>query len=195
MHGTLTMAQVFPSDSLQYVARCTLFALFNISITYLPVSITRLNWQCPLIFSYQLSSWLYCSATGPWLTSTMVTFLADDFQPTEMWIFKLTNIRRIRTLLLRKVSYIKYLVVTDDHKLFWNEHIQKIVNKTAQVNTFCIRIYYIIRHGFMIIKCTCFMNMVHSISYWVCLTRLEPLYHHQHLQTWSHPESCSQILF
>ena len=43
----------------------------------------------------------------------------------------------LRTILLMKYVYhTKSLGVTIDHKLSWNEHIQRIVNKAIQVNAF-----------------------------------------------------------
>ena len=38
--------------------------------------------------------------------------------------------------MINEVSDNKYLGITIDHKLSWNKHIQKIVNKAVQINAF-----------------------------------------------------------
>ena len=38
--------------------------------------------------------------------------------------------------MINKVSRNKYLGITINHELSWNEHIHKIVNKAVQINAF-----------------------------------------------------------
>ena len=58
------------------------------------------------------------------------------------------------------LPHTKYLGITIDHKLSWNEHIQRIVNKAIQANTFLHRD---LRHCPINIKCACYKSMVRSI--------------------------------
>ena len=66
----------------------------------------------------------------------------------------------IKNSLINEVPHTKYLGVTIDHKLSWNEHIQRIANKAAQANAF---LYRNLRHCPTNIKCTCYKSMVRSI--------------------------------
>ena len=61
---------------------------------------------------------------------------------------------------ITEVSCTKYLGVTIDHKLSWNEHIQRITTKAIQVNAF---LYRNARHCPEIIKCNCYKSMVRPI--------------------------------
>ena len=54
----------------------------------------------------------------------------------------------------------KYLGVTIDHKLSWNEHIQTIANKAVQANAF---LYWNLRQCPINIKYTCYKSKVWSI--------------------------------
>ena len=61
------------------------------------------------------------------------------------------------TFINNEAPHIKYLGVTSDHKLSWNEYIQ---NKAVQANAF---MYQNLRYRPINIKCTCYKNMVSSI--------------------------------
>ena len=45
----------------------------------------------------------------------------------------------IENSLINEVLHTKYLGVTTDHKLSWNEHFRRIANKAVRANTFLYR--------------------------------------------------------
>ena len=68
-----------------------------------------------------------------------------SFNPTKCEFLRITNKKTplthsyyIATSLIKKVTSIKYLGVRNDNKLTWNDHIQYITHKAAQVNGFFI---------------------------------------------------------
>ena len=61
---------------------------------------------------------------------------------------------------IKEVNHIKYLGVTIDQNLTWNEHIKQISNKAIKVNAFLHRNLY---HCPPIIKCNCYKAMVRPI--------------------------------
>ena len=59
------------------------------------------------------------------------------------------------------VLLIMYLIPsTWGHKLSWNEHIQRVLNKDTQANAF---FHQNLRHCPINIKCACYKSMVRSI--------------------------------
>ena len=61
---------------------------------------------------------------------------------------------------IKDVTSTKYLGVLIDHKLTWNDHIQSIAHKAAQVNGF---LYCNLRQCPAHIKAICYKSMVHPI--------------------------------
>ena len=63
--------------------------------------------------------------------------MADNFQPKFLRITNpVMHNYYTENSLINEVSYTKYLGVIIDHKLSWNKHIRRIVNKAAQVSAF-----------------------------------------------------------
>ena len=68
-----------------------------------------------------------------------------SFNPTKCKFLCITNKKAplthcyyIATSLIKQVTSIEYLGVRIDNKLTWNDHIQYITHKAAQVNGFFI---------------------------------------------------------
>ena len=61
---------------------------------------------------------------------------------------------------INEVTCTKYLGVSIDHKMSWNEHIQRITSKADQVNAF---LHCNLRHCPSSIKCNCYKSMVRPI--------------------------------
>ena len=69
-----------------------------------------------------------------------------EFNPSKCEFLQMTNKRNpikyqysISDAVIQQVTHAKYLGVTIDEKLSWNEHILKVTNKARQVNTFLRR--------------------------------------------------------
>ena len=112
-----------------------------------------------------------------------------SFNPTKCEFLHITNKKTplihsyyIATPLIKEVTSIKYLGVQIDNKLTWNDHIQYITHKAAQVNGF---LYRNLRQCPPYIKTACYKSMVHPIleytsSVWdphtnVNIQKLEPV--------------------
>ena len=93
----------------------------------------------------------------PWSHSWLITF-----NPQKCEVLRITNNKStpilytlankkspvmhnyyIENCLIYEVFQTKYLGMTIDHKLPWNEHIQRIINKAVQFNSF---LYQNLRH-------------------------------------------------
>ena len=61
---------------------------------------------------------------------------------------------------IKEVPSTKYLGVTIDNKLTFNDHIQTITNKANQINAF---IYRNLRHCPSTVKCNCYRSMVRPV--------------------------------
>ena len=86
------------------------------------------------------------------------------FNPQKCEFLRISNKKNpivhnyyIENILINNVPHTKYLGVTIDHKLSWNEHIQRIVNKAIQANAF---LHWNLRHRPINIKCACYKSMV-----------------------------------
>ena len=89
------------------------------------------------------------------------------FNPQKHEFLRITNKKNpiihnyyIEISFINEVPHTKYLGVTIDCKLSWNEHIQRVANKAVQANTF---LYRNLRHCSINIKCTCYKSMIQSI--------------------------------
>ena len=89
------------------------------------------------------------------------------FNPKKCEFLRITNKKSplihtyyIATSPIKEVTSTKYLGVLIDHKLTWNDHIQSIVHKAAQVNGF---LYRNLRQCPAHIKAICYKSMVRPI--------------------------------
>ena len=69
-----------------------------------------------------------------------------EFNPSKCEFLRITNKRNpviyqysINDTVIQQVAHAKYLGVTIDEKLSWNEHILKITNKARQATAFLRR--------------------------------------------------------
>ena len=123
--------------------------LFLIYINDLPMCVqnkVRLYADDVLMYSY-INSKDDCislqkdlTALGQWSHKWQMSF-----NPTKCEFLRITNKKAplihsyyIATSLIKEVTSIKYLGVRIDNKLTWNNHIQYITHKAAQVNGFYI---------------------------------------------------------
>ena len=89
------------------------------------------------------------------------------FNPTKCDFLRITNRKNpfihnyhFGSSTIQEVTSIKYLGVQIDHKLTWNDHIQYITHKAAQINGF---LYRNLSQCPPYVKTTCYKLMVHSI--------------------------------
>ena len=97
----------------------------------------------------------------------MVTKWQMPFNPKKCEFLRITNKKSplihtyyIAISPIKEVTSTKYLGVLIDHKLTWNDHIQSIVHKAAQVNGF---LYRNLRQCPAHIKAICYKSMVRPI--------------------------------
>ena len=90
-----------------------------------------------------------------------------SFNPTKCEFLRITNKKAplihsyyIATSLIKEVTSVKYLGVQIDNKLTWNDHIQYITHKAAQVNGL---LYRNLRQCPPHIKTVCYKSMVRPI--------------------------------
>ena len=72
-----------------------------------------------------------------------------DFNPVKCEFLRITNKKNpivyqyyISNSIIKQASHCKYLGVTIDERLTWNEHILTVANKARQVNAFLRRNFY-----------------------------------------------------
>ena len=90
-----------------------------------------------------------------------------DFNPLKCGFLRITNKKNptdycyyIGNSIIKQVAHSKYLGVTINEKLTWNEHILAITSKAQQINAFLRRNFYqCLPH----IKCNLYKSMVQPI--------------------------------
>jgi len=87
-----------------------------------------------------------------------------DFNPVKCEFLRITNKKNpivyqyyIDNSIIKQATHSKYLGVTIDERLTWNEHILTIANKARQVNAYLRRNFY---QYSPYVKCNLYKSMV-----------------------------------
>ena len=102
---------------------------------------------CIQLFMYSVADCAHLQEDLNMLYQWSVTWLMD-FNPLKCKFLQITNKKNpiaycyyIGNFIIKQVAHSKYLGVTIDEKLTWNEHILAITSKAQQINAFYIETF------------------------------------------------------